>query len=470
MLKDKLKSRGHLKYVLKDGEGNVLLERESHNFMCPTLSRILTEQLSAFMNSWGNNEAMKPAYGGFSTVYPTATKLSDGSVKFALALTDNTTIIEPSKESSTLQLPGGLVGMTRGVKSVGGQEEAYIESIKILSDGGIELKAQVGKGVAGMVGTVGLVLPRDLNFNTDGTDKMYDFPLGELLINSEIGATKYISNIVKFNDKIYFATTHSSGMERDFRLWCYDRGAITKAYTHSINSTDAITLQVVGDELWCILSSSYMYVLSKDLVYLRTESTRGAVNSVVNNVGCNLIFVDGDYVYGVYGLDTSSKTLKVDKAMIKSRGSVEPITKTLNYEDKAHAVGIVYGNHKEGTKIVSAGGKEVDISTLLREEVSKVDDAYGVSINDYPRALVKGSKIDGIWYGRHFRGTHDVNTVEGFNTSLNMCNSVYYPDKDSYLIKCNGGYALTCNVITEEDGGAINKTNNDTLTITYTIY
>lgn len=470
MLKDKLKSKGHLKYVLKDEEGNVLLERESHNFMCPTLSRILTEQLGAFMNNWGSNTAMKPGYGGFSTVYPTATKLSDGSVKFALALTDNTTIIEPSKESSTLQLPGGLVGMTRGVKSVGGQEEAYIESIKILQDGGIELKAQIGKGIAGMVGTVGLVLPRDLNFNTDGTDKMYDFPLGELLINSEIGATKYISNIVKFNDKIYFATTHSSGMENDFRLWCYDRGALTKVYTHSINSTNAITLQVVGDELWCILSSSYMYVLSKDLVHLRTESVYGSIDCVIDNKGKGVLFVDGNYIYGVYGISTGSKTLTVSKGMLKSKGTESVVTKTLNYTEEAHAVSIIYGNHKEGTKIVTATGKEVDISTLFREEVDSIDNAVGIGIEGYPRALVKGSKIDGVWYGRHFRGAHDINTVEGFNTSLNMCNSVYYPDKDSYLVKCAGGYALTCNVITEEDGGAINKTNNDTLTITYTIY
>ena len=470
MLKDKLKSKGHLKYVLKDEAGNVLLERESYNFMCPTLSRILTEQLGAFMNNWGSNEAMKPGFGGFSTVYPSATKLSDGSVKFALALTDNTTIIEPLKESSTLQLPGRVIGMTRGVKAVGTQEEAYIESIKILQDGGIEIKAQIGKGVVGQVGTVGLVLPKDLNFNTDGTDKLYDYPLGDLIVNDEVSSSGYISNIVEFNNKIYFATVYSSGWDREMWLWCYDRGVITKVFTYTISSTDAITLQVVDDELWCILNSSTIYVLSSDLTYLRTESTTGSIDCVIDSKGKGVLFVDGEYVYGVYGLSTGSKTLSVAKGKLQSAGSEAITTKTLNYTDEAHAYGIIYGNHKEGTKIVSATGKEVDISTLFREEVDSVDSAVGVTVDGYPRALVKGSKIGDVWYGRHFRDAHDINTIEGFNTSLNMCNSVYYKEKDSYLIKCNGGNALTCNVITEQDGGVINKTANDTLTITYTIY
>lgn len=467
MLVDKFKKKGILHFRLEDKRGNVIKDVFSENFMTKTLSRLLTEQLSSFMQNYGSNDAIKPAYGGFSSKYPTPSKLSDGSVKFALALTNNTLPIDIGQQDGLRELPGTLLGMSKGVKAVSTDEDFYIEYIKVRADGGIELKAVVGFGVTGTVGTVGLVIPKDLDFNTDGTGLLYDYPIGNILY-TDIMSNTYVSNCVKFNGAIYFTDVGGSfGSGYYFYLYKYENGVISKVYEGEISNQMTCMLQVVEDELWVITASNKIVVLGKDMQLLRTEGVKSNLGVSISDKNDGILFVNEGYVYGVGNLSTSSKTITVYKGKLQSTlgGDESNVTKTIQYTDEAHAKSIVYGSYKgEGTKIITATGKEVDISTLFTSDT--VESAVGVPIEgNYPKALVKGSLIDGVWYGVHYQ-THDMNTLEGFNSSSNLLNSVYYPNKNKYLIKCLGGSALTCNVIEEP----IEKTANDKLTITYVIY
>lgn len=468
MLLDKFKKKGILHFELKDREGNILKNVYSENFMTKTLSRLLTEQLSSFMQNAGSNNAYKPSYGGFSSKYPTPQKLSDGSVKFALALTNNTLPVSVDKQDALQNLPGSIIGVSNGVKEVSTDEDFYIEYIKIRPDGGVELKAVVGFGVVGTVGTVGLVLPRDLDFNSTNTGLLYDYPLGNIICKDGM-YHKYISGCVEYNGDIYF-TECDSGFGATMYLYKYKNGVVSTAYSNnSLNNSAVVIPQVIGDELWLICASNKILVLDKDMKLLRTEGVKSALSvGSPQDDGGGIYFVENGYLYAVGSLNKSSKTITVAKGKLMSTvgGDEANVTKTVQYTDEEKACGICYGSYKgEGTKIITAIGTEVDINILFTSDT--VESAVGVAIEGYPKCLVKGNIIKDVWYGVHYQGVnHDINRLGGFNGTANLLNSTYYPNKNKYLIKCMGGSALTCNVIEEP----IEKTANDKLTITYVIY
>ena len=464
--------KSNVKVTLKDSRGNIKQVVEGHNFITNSFLEAVASQ--GFRGILGESN-MGMSTGG--RLLPT-----NGLIQ-ALALSDNTV----AQDRSIKKFPGNLKGITCGfspIQTTPASRLGYFESIKNTVNG-IKAKAVFDEGVEGVIGTIGFVLPQDLNYNLSRSLELYKGPWGESLTaigktpsytESEniLGETSgYFRGVIAKNEEDIYMIYGSQTEIFVFKLVDNELKYVSSFFSGDWNNLSNNQRAVWKDSsnryctsIRCTDGGAYRGVFSDDMLSLEEEYI--SKSSFLNH---GKIVEDDDYIYNYAfkshdPLDSQGDSRASVRRYVKGSTS-SPAEKTINISDSDVDKYMIFCSQQyEGSKVLTPNGYIFDFAEAWNTDNWSLSTSTQ-AFPDMPNLLCYPTRVGNTYYGAFARDSI-LSKVQGYPFDQIPLGQTQYTSgmNDDIFVKSDSiTNCMTCLVL----ASPINKLVTDSLIIEYTL-